>query len=423
MPNPNEDSRHISLLTKNTVALVLAGGRGSRLHELTAWRAKPAVFFGGKFRIIDFPLSNCVNSGIRRIGVLTQYKAHSLIRHLTRGWSQFRSELDEFIEVLPASQRTGEDWYEGTANAIYQNLDIIHRMAPEYVLILSGDHVYRMDYGPLIAQHQRAGADMTVCCIEVPIEEASSFGVMEVDEDNWVTGFQEKPESPKSMPGKPGTVLASMGNYVFNTKFLFEALFEDEDDELTSHDFGHDIIPKLIARSRVQAVPFRNREGEPAYWRDVGTLDAFWKANLELAEIQPKLDLYDKTWPLLTHQEQLPPAKFVLDAPDARGTAIDSMVSGGCVISGGTVRGSVLFSNVRVDKGAEVERSVVLPDARIGQNVRIKNAIIDRGCHLPNGMVIGESIEQDRARFRVSENGVVLVTGEMLGQVVHFQRN
>lgn len=422
MPNASEDARRISLLTKNTLALVLAGGRGSRLHELTAWRAKPAVFFGGKFRIIDFPLSNCVNSGIRRIGVLTQYKAHSLIRHLSRGWTHFRSELDEFIEVLPASQRTSDDWYAGTANAIYQNLDIIHRMAPEYVLVLSGDHVYRMDYGPLIAQHQRSGADMTVCCIEVPVEDASAFGVLSVDQDNWITGFEEKPASPQGMPGKPGTALASMGNYVFNTKFLFEALFEDADNAESSHDFGHDIIPKLIARSRVQAAPFRNRVGEPAYWRDVGTLDAFWRANLELAEIEPRLDLYDRSWPLLTHQEQLPPAKFVLDAPGERGTAIDSMVSGGCVISGGTVRGSVLFSNVHVDSGAQIERAVVLPDVRIGKGVRVRNAIIDRGCHLPDGMVIGESIEDDRARFRVSEEGVVLVTGDMLGQAVHFQR-
>ena len=419
----SDDARRISLLTKNTLALVLAGGRGSRLHELTSWRAKPAVFFGGKFRIIDFPLSNCVNSGIRRIGVLTQYKAHSLIRHLSRGWSNFRSELDEFIEVLPASQRTGDEWYIGTADAIYQNLDIIHRMAPEYVLVLSGDHVYRMDYGPLIAQHQSAGADMTVCCIEVPVEDASAFGVLTVDEDNWITAFEEKPANPQSVPGKPGTALASMGNYVFNTKFLFEALFQDADDTSSSRDFGKDIIPKLIGSKRIQAAPFRNRMGEPAYWRDVGTLDAFWRANLELAEIEPKLDLYDRSWPLLTHQEQLPPAKFVLDSDEGRGTAIDSMVSGGCVISGGLVRNSVLFSNVRVDKGATVDHAVVLPDVHIGAGARIRNAVIDRGCHLPDGFEVGESPEEDRKRFRVSEGGVVLVTGDMLGQEVHFRRS
>ncbi|MEM7378137.1 MAG: glucose-1-phosphate adenylyltransferase, partial [Pseudomonadota bacterium] len=346
-----------------------------------------------------------------------------LIRHLSRGWSNFRSELDEFIEVLPASQRTGDDWYVGTADAIYQNLDIIHRMAPEYVLVLSGDHVYRMDYGPLIAQHQRARADMTVCCIEVPLDDARAFGVMSVDEDNWITGFEEKPASPACVPGKPDTALASMGNYVFSTQFLFEVLFDDADDTNSSRDFGKDIIPKLIGKKRIQAVPFRNRKGEPAYWRDVGTLDAFWRSNLELAEIEPKLDLYDRSWPLLTHQEQLPPAKFVLDSDEGRGTAIDSMVSGGCVISGGQVRNSVLFSNVRVDKGAVVDHTVVLPDVRVGQGVRLRNAIIDRGCHLPDGLVIGESPEDDRARFRVTEDGIVLVTGDMLGQAVHFRRN
>ena len=415
--------RHISRLTKDTVALILAGGRGSRLHELTEWRAKPAVFFGGKFRIIDFPLSNCINSGIRRIGVLTQYKAHSLIRHLHRGWGGFRHELDEYVEVLPASQRTGEGWYAGTADAIYQNIDILRNQGSKYVLVLSGDHIYKMDYGLMIAEHERTGADMTVACIEVPLAEATEFGVMSVDQDNRVTDFNEKPSQPESVPGNSAAALASMGNYVFNADFLYKLLCEDADVESSTHDFGNDIIPNLIKQNKVQAYRFRDiNTGGDAYWQDVGTLDAFWKANLEMADVTPKLDLYDDTWPLLTYQAQLPPAKFVFEEEGRTGAAYDSLVSGGCVVSGATVRGSVLFSHVCVHTGTEVERSVILPDVDIGRHCVIRNAIIDRGCRVPEGTKIGVNPTEDAINYRVTESGVTLVTAEMLGQTIHLHR-
>ncbi|TXS96580.1 glucose-1-phosphate adenylyltransferase [Parahaliea maris] len=415
----DQNPRYVSRLTKNTVALVLAGGRGSRLYELTGWRAKPALYFGGKYRIIDFPLSNCVNSGIRRIGVLTQYKAHSLVRHLMRGWSHFRKELGEFVEVLPASQRYSEDWYQGTADSIYQNLDIIRAESPDYVLILSGDHVYKMDYGPMLVDHVESGADLTVCCLEVPVEEAANaFGVLQVDENNRVLAFQEKPAEPAEIPGKPGLTLASMGNYIFNTDFLFERLIEDAEDIQSSHDFGNDIIPSLIEGAEVHAYPFRDIEtGGMAYWRDVGTLDSFWQANMELIETSPRLNLYEKDWPLWTYQEQLPPAKFVFDRSDRRGMAVDSMVSGGCIVSGSHVSKSVLFSNVRINSYCEIDHSVILPEAEIGRNCRIRNAIIDRACVIPKGSVIGHDAEQDRANgFRVTDSGLVLVTRGMLGQ-------
>ena len=421
----NSHTRFVSRLTRQTLALVLAGGRGSRLYELTDWRAKPAVPFGGKFRIIDFPLSNCINSGIRRIGVLTQYKAHSLIRHLVRGWSRFDSELGEFVEILPASQRAGGEWYLGTADAVYQNLDIMRTHQPEYVLILSGDHIYKMDYGDLIAGHAQTGADMTIACLEVPLEEAAgAFGVMTVDESGRIIEFNEKPANPAPIPGQPGLCLASMGNYLFNTEFLYEQLIKDADDPKSGHDFGKDIIPSIIEKYQVYAYPFRDMDtGERTYWRDVGTLDAYWEANMELVNVTPELNLYDSSWPILTHQVQLPPAKFVFDREDRRGVAIDSMVSGGCVISGSLVKNSLLFSNVRVHSYGEIHDSVIMPDVEIGRNASITKAIIDRGCTIEPGTVIGEDHEQDKQRgFRVTEKGVVLVTPDMLNQPTHETR-
>jgi glucose-1-phosphate adenylyltransferase len=418
-------TRFVSKLTRQTLALVLAGGRGSRLYELTDWRAKPAVPFGGKFRIIDFPLSNCINSGIRRIGVLTQYKAHSLIRHLVRGWSRFDSELDEFVEILPASQRAGGEWYQGTADALYQNLDIMRTHSPEFVLILSGDHIYKMDYGDLIAYHVKTEADMTISCLEVPIEEAAgAFGVMTVDKTGRIIEFNEKPADPAPIPGQPGYCLASMGNYLFNTEFLYEQLIKDADNPKSEHDFGKNIIPSVIEKYRVYAFPFRDMDtGERAYWRDVGTLDAFWEANMELVNVTPELNLYDQSWPILTHQAQMPPAKFVFDRDDRRGVAVDSMVSGGCVISGARIKHSLLFSNVKVHSYSEITDSVILPDVDIGRSVRIRKAIIDRGCTIAEGMVIGEDHAEDKARgFRVTESGVVLVTPDMLHQTTHEQR-
>ena len=409
--------RFISLLTRETLALVLAGGRGSRLYELTDRRAKPAVYFGGKFRIIDFPLSNCVNSGIRKIGVLTQYKAHSLIRHLVHGWSNFRTELGEFVEVLPASQRTTGNWYAGTADAIYQNLDIVETLRPKYVLVLSGDHVYKMDYGEMLAYHVENGADMTVACVGVSLEEAKGFGVMTVDDNHRVVAFDEKPEHPQPMPGSSDTALASMGNYIFNTDFLFEQLHKDAENPDSSRDFGKDIIPSIIAEHAVYAYPFRDPiTGKQPYWRDVGTIDAFWEANMDLVSVNPELNLYDETWPILTYHRQLPSAKFVFRDPGREGKALDSVVSAGCVISGASVINSLLFSNVKVHSYSTVQDSVVLPEAQIGRHCRITRAVIDRGCQLPAGTVIGEDRELDAKRFRVTPNGITLVTPEMLGQ-------
>jgi len=421
------DARFVSRLTRETVALVLAGGRGSRLHELTAWRAKPALYFGGKFRIIDFPLSNCLNSGIRRIGVLTQYKAHSLIRHLVRGWSWFQGGAGdrEFVEILPASQRVGGEWYRGTADAVYQNLDIIRTEDPRLVLILSGDHVYKMDYGPFLAAHAASEADMTICCIEMPIEEAAGeFGVMTVDEAGRIIGFDEKPEKPNPVPGKPGVCLASMGNYLFNTEFLYEQVIKDADTPGTQHDFGRNIIPSIIKDYQIHAYAFNDpATGEQAYWRDVGTLQAFWEANMELVSVSPQLNLYDRAWPIFTHQVQAPPGKFVFDEPGRRGEAIQSMVSGGCVVSGAKVQRSLLFSNVMVRSYSEVNESVILPQVDIGQNCRINRAIIDRGSVIEAGTVIGEDPDADRERgFRVTKSGLTLVTPDMLGQQLHFTR-
>jgi glucose-1-phosphate adenylyltransferase len=418
-----DKQRFVSRLTRDTLALILAGGSGTRLKGLTRWRSKPAVPFGGKFKIIDFPLSNCLNSGIRRMGILTQYKAHSLIRHVQAGWSFLRAELGEFVELLPAQQRTGIAWYSGTADAVYQNLDIIRTHRPDYVLILAGDHIYRMDYGPMIAYHVESGADMTIGCLEVDLETASSFGVMEVDSSWRIKKFVEKPKHPQPLPDRPDRALASMGIYVFNTAFLFEQLIRDADDRQSSHDFGHDIIPYVIDRYRVNAYPFRDPySGQQAYWRDVGTVDAYWAANMELIGVTPELNLYDRTWPIWTYQEQLPPAKFVFDDDDRRGMAVDSMVSGGCIISGAKVHHSLLFSNVVVNAYSSVSDSVVLPNVTIGERCHITRAVIDKGCVIPDGTVIGKDLEEDAKRFHVSENGVVLVCPEMLGQAVHYAR-
>ena len=407
-------------LSRTTMAMILAGGRGSRLGRLTDWRAKPAVPFAGKFRIIDFPLSNCVNSGIRRIGVCTQYKAQSLIRHVQRGWSFLDGRFHEFVELLPAQQNISSDWYKGTADAVYQNLSLLREHAPELVLVLAADHVYKMDYNRLLHDHVARYADITVGCVEVPVEEASAFGVMAVDEEMRVTAFHEKPEHPACIPGRPGTALASMGIYVFNAEFLYEQLTRDSMDHRSTHDFGKDVIPHILERGyRVHAHRFSDscvnmNDGRP-YWRDVGTLDAYWEANMELTRVTPDLNLYDRNWPIWTYQEQLPPAKFVFDDEGRRGAAIDSLVSGGCIMSGSTVKRSLLFSNVYVHSYAHVEDSVVLPDVEIGRNVVLKRAIIERGCRLPDGLQVGVNPEQDRERFEVTSNGITLVVPEMLG--------
>jgi glucose-1-phosphate adenylyltransferase len=416
---PDASPRFVSRLTRNTLALILAGGRGSRLRDLTRWRAKPAVPFGGKFRIIDFPLSNCINSGIRRVGVLTQYKAHSLIRHIQKGWGFLRGEFGEFVELWPAQQRIAETaWYAGTADAVFQNLDIIRNHDPEYVLVLAGDHVYKMDYGTMIAHHVESGADMTVGCIEVPVERAKELGVMGVDDDDRVRSFVEKPDDPPTVPGREGIALGSMGIYVFNRDFLFEQLIRDSDSPGSSHDFGKDVIPHVIDRYRVFAFRFRDpKSGDQAYWRDVGTVDAFWEANLELIGVTPPLSLYDDHWPIWTYQEQQPPAKFVFDSDERRGMAVDSMVSGGCIISGATVRHSLLFSSVRVNSFSYVHDSVILPDVEIGRNCRVERAVLDRACRIDEGMTIGVDREADEgAGFHISEGGVTLVTPDMLGQ-------
>ena len=419
IPQSRHADRFVSALTKQTLALVLAGGRGTRLQELTCWHAKPALPFGGKYRIIDFPLSNCINSGIRRIGVPTQYKAHSLLQHIQRGWGFLRGEFNEFIELLPAQQRTtGENWYKGTADAVYQNLDIIRAHKPEYVLILAGDHVYKMDYGRMLAHHLARGADVTVACLEVPLEDAKGFGVMAVDDDDNILRFDEKPANPRPIPGKPGMALASMGIYIFNAQFLYDRLTVDA-DQATEHDFGKDVIPALVGTSKLIAHRFQDscvmHEGaKEHYWRDVGTVDAYWEANIDLTTVTPALNIYDENWPIWTYQAQLPPAKFVFDADTRRGMAVDSMVSGGCVISGATVRRSLLFSNVRVNSYCLVEDSVILPDCDIGRHARLRRCIVDQGCVIPPGLVVGEDPHVDAQRFHRTDKGVTLVTSSML---------
>ena len=404
-------------LARKTLALVLAGGEGSRLKDLTAWRAKPAVPIGGKYRIIDFPLSNCVNSGIRRIGVLTQYKSHSLIRHLQRAWGFMRAEIGEFVEILPAQQRTNKkEWYQGTADALFQNLDIMQRHHPEYVLVLGGDHVYTMDYSDMLLYHAQSGADFTVGSIEVSAEEARGFGVMSVDEDMRITHFTEKPDNPDCIPGKPGVALASMGIYIFSKDFLYKTLIDDACNVGSSHDFGKDIIPASIAAARAMAYPFRNKAGEPDYWRDVGTLYSYWQTNMELCSVAPELNLYDRNWPIWTYQPQYPPAKFIFDDDGRRGSAIDSLIAGGCILSGALVKRSVLFFATTVESGSTIKDSVILPKVTIGSHCRITRAIIDKGTSIPDGTVIGEDLVEDAKRFHVTPEGIVLVTSAMLGQ-------
>jgi glucose-1-phosphate adenylyltransferase len=415
---PNDAAQSFDL-PRRAVALVLAGGRGSRLKNLTDSRAKPAVYFGGKFRIIDFALSNCLNSGIRRIGVITQYKSHSLLRHLQRGWAFLRAEMNEFVDLLPAQQRVDEEsWYRGTADAVYQNQDILAAYRADYVVVLAGDHIYKMNYALMLADHVALGRECTVGCIEVASEEATAFGVMATDAQRGIVDFVEKPAQPPTIPGKPGRSLASMGIYIFNARYLYRELERDMADPNSSHDFGKDIIPKMVKAGVAVAHPFElscvgGRPGAPAYWRDVGTIDAYWDANIDLTATEPLLNLYDTNWPIWTYQPQLPPAKFVHNQDDRRGMAIESLVSGGCIVSGGVWR-SVLFSNVRVHSHAQVNWSVVLPGVQIGRGARITRCVIDRDCLVPDGMVIGEDPEADGRRFSRTANGVTLVTRDML---------
>jgi glucose-1-phosphate adenylyltransferase len=409
-------------LARRAVALVLAGGRGSRLHELTDSRSKPAVYFGGKFRIIDFTLSNCLNSGLRRIGVLTQYKSHSLLRHLQRGWSFLKPEMHEWVDLMPAQQRLDEGtWYRGTADAVYHNLDIIRSERPAYIVVLAGDHIYKMDYGKMLEFHAAHGARCTVACFEVPRGEASAFGVMAVGTDSRITAFVEKPADPPAMPGAPDRSLASMGIYVFDADYLYGELARDAADPDSVHDFGRNVVPAAVAQGVAYAQPFAEScmmtEGDrEPYWRDVGTIDAYWEANIDLTATQPSLNLYDRNWPIWTYQEQLPPAKFVHNEPDRRGMAIESMVSGGCIISGELYR-SLLFSSVRVHSWSQVKWSVLLPMVQVGRHARLDHAVVDRGCVIPDRLVVGEDPELDGQRFHRTEAGITLITRPMLARL------
>ena len=412
-------------LSRHAMAYVLAGGRGSRLMELTDFRAKPAVYFGGKSRIIDFALSNALNSGIRRIAVATQYKAHSLIRHLQRGWNFFRPERNESFDILPASQRVSEDmWYLGTADAVYQNIDIIESYDPKYIVLLAGDHVYKMDYEKMLQQHVDSGADVTVGCLAVPRMEAVAFGVMHIDEDDRIVDFLEKPKDPPAMPGQPDVALASMGIYVFETRLLFDQLRRDAADPHSAHDFGKDIVPWLVKNGKAVAHHFadsciKSSFEAAAYWRDVGTVDAYWEANIDLTDVVPDLDLYDNDWPIWTYGEITPPAKFVHDLEGRRGHAITSLVSGGCVVSGAFLRRSLLFTGVRINSYSNVENAVIMPYVEVGRSARLKNVVIDRGVVIPEGMVIGDDPEADAARFRRTDRGICLVTQSMLDKLNH----
>jgi glucose-1-phosphate adenylyltransferase len=405
------------------MAFVLAGGRGSRLMELTDRRAKPAVYFGGKLRIIDFALSNALNSGIRRMAVATQYKAHSLIRHLQRGWNFFRPERNESFDILPASQRVADDkWYLGTADAVFQNIDIIESYDPRYIVILAGDHVYKMDFEPMLQQHVEQGADVTVGCLEVPRSEASGFGVMHVDATDRILAFQEKPADPPAMPGRPDMALASMGIYVFNTRYLFERLVEDAADPNSGHDFGRDIIPRLVVNAKAVAHPFerscvRSTAEAPPYWRDAGTLDAYFAANIDLTDIVPDLDLFDRDWPIWTYGEMTAPAKFVHDEDGRRGAAYSSVIAGGSIISGATLRRSLVFTGVRVHSYADVARAVILPEVEIGNSAYLRNVIIERGVRIPAGLVVGQDPVLDGQRFRRTDSGICLITQTMIDQL------
>ena len=410
-------------IARSAMAYVLAGGRGSRLMELTDRRAKPAVYFGGKSRIIDFALSNALNSGIRRIGVATQYKAHSLIRHLQRSWNFLRPERNEGFDILPASQRISETgWYSGTADAVYQNLDIIESYAPTHIVLLAGDHVYKMDYEIMLQQHVEAGAHVTVGCIEVPRAEASAFGVMAVDTANRIVSFLEKPEDPPAIPGEPDLALASMGIYVFDTDFLVDELRRDAADPNSAHDFGRDIIPHIVRHGTAIAHRFsdscvRSSAEMAPYWRDVGTLDAYWSANIDLTDFIPGLDVYDQDWPIWTYAEVVPPAKFVHDEPGRRGQAISSLVSGGCIVSGASIKRSLLSTQCRLHSFAEMEAAVLLPRVEVGRHARLRDVVVDSGVRIPEGMVVGEDPEHDAARFRRTERGVCLITQAMLDRM------
>jgi glucose-1-phosphate adenylyltransferase len=410
-------------LSRSAMAYVLAGGRGSRLLELTERRAKPAVYFGGKSRIIDFALSNALNSGIRRIAVATQYKAHSLIRHLQRGWNFLQPVRNESFDILPASQRVAEDqWYAGTADAVFQNIDIIDGYAPEYLVILAGDHIYKMDYERMLVQHVNDGADVTVACIEVPVAEAKGFGVMHVDDADRIVSFVEKPEHPPEMPDRPGWALASMGIYVFRREFLNEQLRRDAADPHSTRDFGRDIIPFLVAHGKAVAHRFtrsciRSRDETEVYWRDVGTLDAYWEANIDLTDVVPALDLYDRNWPIWSYAEITPPAKFVHDVEGRRGIGVSSLVSGGCIVSGSTLRHSLLFTGVHLHSYGHVENAVVLPYVEIGRHARLTNVIVDAEVKIPEGLVVGEDPEADAARFRRTANGICLITQPMIDRL------
>ncbi|PDT79583.1 glucose-1-phosphate adenylyltransferase [Bradyrhizobium sp. C9] len=410
-------------LSRHALAFVLAGGRGSRLQELTDKRAKPAVYFGGKSRIIDFALSNAVNSGIRRIAVATQYKAHSLIRHLQGGWNFFRPERNESFDILPASQRVSETmWYVGTADAVYQNIDIIEAHGTKYILVLAGDHVYKMDYEIMLKQHVESGADVTVGCLEMPRTESSGFGVMHIDENGLIQSFLEKPADPPPMPGKPDKSLASMGIYVFNSEFLFDELRRDAADPNSAHDFGKDIIPYIVKHGRAIAHQFNDscvRSGDDprSYWRDAGTVDAYWGANIDLTDVVPELDLYDRSWPIWTYAEITPPAKFVHDEDGRRGQAVTSLVSGACIISGAALRRSLLFTGVHVNSYANVENAVIMPYVNVGRGARLRNVVIDRGVRIPEGLVVGEDPEFDGKRFRTTENGITLITQSMIDRL------
>ncbi len=415
-PARASSGRYVSRLTGGTLAIIMAGGRGERLRDLTAHRCKPATPFGGKFRIIDFVLSNCVNSAIRQISILTQYKAQSLIQHVQHGWSYLRGEFGEFIEVVPAQQQLGPAWYRGTADAVHQNIELIAAHRPKHVLVLAGDHIYKMDYGPMIAYHVEKGADITVGVVEVPAAESRNYGVLTATEWNRVTRFAEKPATPDTLPARPGSILASMGIYVFNMRLLESMLAEDAARETSEHDFGKNILPDAIAAGRqVFAYPFQDVQTRAqSYWRDVGTVDAYYDANLELVHVKPELNIYDEDWPIWTYQVQQPPAKFILDEDGRRGIAINSMVSGGCIISGAVVRESLLFSNVRVEERTSIQRSMILPNAAIGSGCTITRAIVDEGCEVPDGTIIGMDREADARRFHVTDKGVVLVTPDML---------
>ncbi|WP_114947913.1 glucose-1-phosphate adenylyltransferase [Microvirga calopogonii] len=409
-------------LARRTMAYVLAGGRGSRLLELTDKRVKPAVYFGAKSRIIDFALSNALNSGIRHIAVATQYKAHSLIRHLQRGWNFFRSERNESFDILPASQRVSETmWYEGTADAVYQNIDIIESYAPEYIVILAGDHIYKMDYELMLQQHVSRGADVTVGCLEVPRLEATGFGVMAIDETDRIVSFLEKPKNPPGMPDEPDMALASMGIYVFSTRFLLDQLRRDAAELGSSRDFGKDIIPYLVKHGKAVAHRFttscvRSSAEAEAYWRDVGTLDAYWAANIDLTQAASGLDLYDTDWPIWTYAEITPPAKLTRDG-SSQGETIDSILSGGCIVSGAVLRRSLLFTGARVHSGAHLEEAVVLPGAEIAHSARLSKVIVDRGVSIPQGLVVGEDPDLDAQRFRRTDSGICLITQSMLDRL------